>query len=374
MPVEAEATAARPARAGARAAQSPVMVNGRFRVHKLTGMQRYANELVSRFEDRVEVIEPKAKLKGPRGHAWEQFALPWRTGWNLLWSPCNSGPRWYTRQVVTIHDMFPLDYPEWFHSGFVRGFRAVVPPLIRRARHIIAVSHYTKQRIVETTGIPEDRITVVHSGVGEQFRVQPAEAAAAARRAIGLPDGSYFLSVSSLEPRKNVRRILDAWERALPHLPPDTWLVLAGGAGSGTVFAGLDLRRPPERVLFPGYLDDKFLPGLYAGATGFVFPSLAEGFGFPPLEAMACGAPVLCANTSSLLEVAASAAVLVNPLDVAQIARGIVDIALDANLRYVYRLRGLAQAEKFSWDTAARQTWEVLEHEREKLRIGRGRS
>ena len=348
--------------------RSPVAVNGRFRVHKLTGMQRYANELISRLDDRVRVVEPRTRLKGPKGHAWEQFSLGWGLRGELLWSPCNTGPRWYSRQVVTIHDMFPLDYPEWFSRGFIQGFRLIVPPLIRQSRHIIAVSHYTKQRIVAATGIPGERVTVVHSGVGKQFRPQPPEAVSAGREAIGLRSGAYFLSVSSLEPRKNVKRILEAWEKALPHLPSDAHLVLAGGAGSGTVFSGLDLSRIPDRVLFPGYLEERFLPGLYAGALGFVFPSLAEGFGFPPLEAMACGTPVLCSNTSSLIEVAGSAAILVDPQNTSQIARGMLDIASDAQLRQAHHHRGLAQAEKFNWDTAAQRTWDVLEREQERLR------
>lgn len=344
-----------------------IAVNGRFRVHKATGMQRYANELLSRIGGELQVIEPKSKLKGPKGHAWEQVGLPWMARSSLLWSPCNTGPRWFRRQVVTIHDMFPLDYPEWFSRGFISGFRMIVPPLIRNARRVIAVSQYTKQRIVATTGVPEDKVAVVHSGVGNQFRPQRAEEIAEARRAIGLPSGSYLLSVSSLEPRKNVKRILEAWERVLPYMPADMWLVLAGGAGSSTVFAGLDLTRVPDRVLFPGYLEERHLPALYAGALAFVFPSLAEGFGFPPLEAMACGTPVLCSDNSSLTEVAGPAAVLVDPTNTDQIARNMRSLVTDSYLRQMLRERGFDQARKFSWDLSAQKTWSVLETEQKML-------
>jgi glycosyltransferase involved in cell wall biosynthesis len=344
-----------------------VQVNGRFRVHRATGLQRYAEELFARMDGRLsrrlEVVEPGRRLTGIAGHAWEQFTLPLRARHGLLWSPCNTGPIAVRRQVVTIHDLFPLDHPEWFAANFVRVYRAVVPTLMRRVQRLIAVSEYTKRRIVEAVPEAESKTAVIHSGIGGQFRPASIHAAGEAAHELGLPPGRYVLSVSSIEPRKNVARILQAWERALPGLPPDMWLVLAGKQGKASVFGSSAVGPVPERVRFTGYVPDHLLPGLYAGAQAFLFPTLAEGFGFPPLEAMACGVPVLTSNGSSLIEVCGGAAVLVNPLNVDEIASAILPLISDGSLRRSLRERGLARASQFSWESTARKTAALFEQE-----------
>jgi hypothetical protein len=140
-----------------------VHVNGRFRVHSATGLQRYAEELIARMAGRISgglaVIVPGSKLTGLAGHAWEQVMLPLRAPAGLLWSPCNTGPVTVRRQIVTIHDLFPLDHPEWFARNFVRLYRAVMPRLVRRAQCLIAVSEYTKSRIVAAVPEAEAKIT-----------------------------------------------------------------------------------------------------------------------------------------------------------------------------------------------------------------------
>ncbi len=344
-------------------AENSVFVNGRFRVHAMTGLRRYAEELISRMDGNLRVLEPGGNLTGLAGHAWEQWALPMRVRAGFLWSPCNTGPIGFGRQVVTIHDMFPLDHPEWFTPNFVRCFRAIVPRLIRRVQGVIAVSEYTKRRIAAAVPEAEDKIAVIHSGIGAQFCPARSNAPAEAARALGLPSRNYLLSVSSIEPRKNVARILTAWERLLPHLPQDLWLVLAGKQGDKGVFASGGAGHVPERVHFTGYVPDDFLPGLYSGAQAFLFPSLAEGFGFPALEAMACGTPVLTSAASSLPEVCGTAAYLVDPCKIHEIALGIIELTSNQDLRTNLRIRGLSRAAKFKWETAANKTWSVLERE-----------
>ena len=338
-----------------------VYVNGRFRVHRATGLQRYAEELIARMGGGFEVVEPGRKLTGAAGHAWEQMILPLRTRGGLLWSPCNTGPVAVRRQVVTIHDLFPLDHPEWFANNFALAYRAVMPRLMRRAQRLIAVSEYTKRQIVAAVPEAKGKTTVIHSGIGSQFHPQSIQATEQAAHAAGLPSRNYMLSVSSVEPRKNVARMLQGWRRALPELPHDLWLVLAGQRGKASVFGAGDFGPAPERVFFTGYVPDSLLPGLYAGAQAFVFPSLAEGFGFPPLEAMACGTPVLTSNNSSLLEVCGGAAWLVNPLNADEIARGIHGLSADASLRRSLRERGLTRAGQFSWDRTAWRTATLIE-------------
>jgi glycosyltransferase involved in cell wall biosynthesis len=204
---------------------------------------------------------------------------------------------------------------------------------------------------------------VIYSGVGPQFSPQATNAAAKTRHELGLPPGKYLLSVSSVEPRKNLKRVLHAWKKTLPELPPDVWLVLAGKKGSAAVFNREEFGTLPDRVLFTGYVPDHCLPGLYAGALAFVFPSLAEGFGFPPLEAMACGTPALTSNTSALPEVCGRAACFVHPWNIEEIAQGIHLLATDPNFRERLRARGLTQVRQFRWDVTAQKTWALLEQE-----------
>jgi glycosyltransferase involved in cell wall biosynthesis len=356
------------------AAPFSLYVNGRFRAHRTTGVRRYAEEILARMGRDATVIEPRSQLKGPRGHVWEQVALPAKVGRGLLWSPCNTGPFWFPRQVVTIHDMFPMDHPEWFSKTFLQAWRLIVPAVIRGARRVIAVSEYTKRCIMEFTAVPAGKIEVIHSGIGEQFVPASESSIAAARQAIGLAKGRYLLSVSSLEPRKNVAGLLQAWEKALPLLPPDLHLVLAGGTGSTTVFAGLNLQTVPERVLLPGYVAEEHLPGLYSGARAFVFPSLAEGFGFPPLEAMACGTPVVTSATTSLLEICQGAALLVEPTDTSAIAAAIHQIAADDQLCSRLQVSGRERAANFDWEVTASRTWNLLNSELTTIERSAGKS
>jgi glycosyltransferase involved in cell wall biosynthesis len=262
---------------------------------------------------------------------------------------------------VTVHDLFTLEHPEWFSGAFAKGYRMITPALLRNARHVIAVSEFTKRQVVTLTGVDSDKVTVIYNGIGPQFAPQTETDIRAARAAIGLPSGAYFLSVASLEPRKNVARILKAWAKALPHIPEHYSLVLAGSAES--IFASLDLNEIPPRVVFPGYVADQHLPALYAGARAFVFPSLAEGFGLPPLEAMACGTAVLTSDSSALSEVTGTAGYTVDPTNIHAIAAGMVDLATNDILCDTLQQKGRAQAARFCWTRAASQTLAVLEKE-----------
>lgn len=334
----------------------PVQVNGRYLVHRVTGMQRYARELVTRLGDRMQVISPQQPWKGAKGHLWEQAVLPWRMGKGLLWSPSQTGPLAVAKQVVTIHDAAFVDTAYCFSRSFAAWYQFLTPRLARRVRKVITVSHFSQQRLADYCRVPAEKIVVVHSGVDPRFQPQSADRIAEVREQRQLP-ARYVLCVGSLEPRKNLARLLEAW-RLLGDSLGDLHLVLAGAKGS--VFAELKLQ-PPPNVVLPGYVEDDELPALYAGAEFFVFPSIYEGFGFPVVEAMACGAPVVCAGVTSLPEVAGDAALFVEPLEVESIAEGIRTMASDAQLRSRCRELGFAQAKKFDWSKAAAETWRVLE-------------
>ena len=338
-----------------------VQVNGRFMRQRVTGMQRYAREIVARLGSRVELVEPSRAGHGIRGHLWEQVGLPCHLRRSLLWSPCTTGPLGVGLQVVTIHDCAFHDRAECFTPRFATWLQWLVPRLARRVRQILTVSQFSKGRIAEICRVPPDKIHVVQNGVDPRFHPATAEEIAAARARFNLPE-RYVLSVGSLEPRKNLPRLLEAWQQVSQQLisnqPPSPKLVLVGTAAN--VFASAKLEAPVESVVLTGYVPDEMLPALYSGAAAFVYPSLYEGFGLTVLEAMACGTPVICSSTTSLPEVAGDAAVLVDPNDVAAIGHAIQNLLTDEQLRRSLRARGLARARQCTWDRAADETWQVL--------------
>ena len=176
------------------------------------------------------------------------------------------------------------------------------------------------------------------------------------REQLGLPGRSHLLSLGTLEPRKNLLRLLAAWAAACGQLPEDLWLVLAGEPGSRRIFKNVDFGSIPPRVHWTGRVPDELLPALYSGATAFLYVSLYEGFGLPPLEAMACGAPVVASDTTSLPEVVGDAALSVNPLESQSIADGIRQISTGGEFRDCLRIRGLERARGFTWEQAAEKT------------------
>ena len=335
-----------------------LVVNTRCLHSKLTGVQRYTKELLERMANRVEQIEPRHLYHGIPGHAWEQLVLPFRVGSRVLWSPSNTGPLAVFKQIVTIHDVVPMDHPEWLNARFRAWYRFLLPKLAKRVAHIITISEFTKKRIIKTLGVSEDKITVIYNGVDKRFQPCPEEKTLEMRSVLKLPDRRYVLSLGSLEPRKNIHRLLCAWERILPELPNDIWLVLGGAKGSHLLFRDVKYEIPP-RVYLTGHVDDRYLPSLYSGAMLFVYPSLYEGFGLPVLEAMASGTSVITSNVTALPEVAGNACLLVNPKNVDEIAKAITKIVKDSTLREEMQSLGIKRAKNFSWDKCASQTYRV---------------
>jgi glycosyltransferase involved in cell wall biosynthesis len=345
-----------------------IVVNGRYRLHKITGVQRYAHEIAKRLTEKDEdpgvkhkfcIREPK-DAKGIRGHLWEQTILPLVCRGRLLWSPSGNGSAFYRRQVVTFHDLFALEHPEWYGRAYATWYRFLLKELAARALHLITVSEYTKSRLVEVLGCDPDRITVIHNGLTSGCARTGAEEIEDARLALKLPTKKYLLSLSSLEKRKNLKTTLNAWARVHESLP-DTWLVLAGPAADESVYGRQGLRRDLPRVFYTGYVPEEHLAGLYSGASLFLFPSLAEGFGIPLLEAMACGVRSITSNTTSLPEVGGDVVTYVDPLDDQGLANAILrELAAGASPDRPDRA-AMEHARLFSWDSAARKTRAVLE-------------
>jgi glycosyltransferase involved in cell wall biosynthesis len=326
-------------------------------------MQRYALELVSRLGDRLEVLRPKHPLRGSLGHLWEQVYLPLANGSGLLWSPNDTGPLSVARQVCTVHDLIPLDHPEWFNPRFVALYRCLMPRLMARLQHVIAISQFTKQRLIDLFKLDPAKITVVPNGVDQSFCPAPPDRIRQVRHALGLGDKPYVLCVSSFEPRKNLKGLLAAWAVLPASIRNEFQLVLSGARGSSKVFGDAGVGEPPPGTVFTGYVAQEDLPALYSGAEIFAYPSLYEGFGLPPLEAMASGVPVLTSNTSSIPEVVADAGVLVDPTDIDSIQEGLSRLMTDEQLRKGLSARGRERAQQMSWDRTADETWRVLERE-----------
>ncbi len=271
-----------------------------------------------------------------------------------LLSPCPS--------VVTIYDLSFLLYPESF-KRFKRFYLGLFTRLsARRARRIIAISESTKRDVVRLLGVPPEKVEVVYCGIDEAFRPLAADQVAAFRSKHGLPE-CFILFVGTIEPRKNVTRLIEAFATLRPCDFANLKLVIGGAKGwfYQDVFARVEELGLEGQVMFPGYIPVSELPLWYNAAELFVYPSLYEGFGLPPLEAMACGTPVVTANTSSLPEVVDEAGLTVDPLDVEGLAQAMRRVLDDEALRQEMRERGLKRAEGFSWTKTAQETVQVYQ-------------
>jgi glycosyltransferase involved in cell wall biosynthesis len=282
---------------------------------------------------------------------------------DLLHAPDFVLPPTRARTLVTIHDLSFLVHPECAEPSMVRYLTDAVPRGLRRANVILSDSQATSRDLVRLLAIEPARIELVYPGVASRFCPLAAEATEPVRRKLGLPD-RFVLFVSTLEPRKNLVRLLEAFAQVvqaenanLQSSISKLHLVIAGRRGwlYEDIFAAIDRLDLRERVQLLDYVHDKDLPALYNLAAVFAYPSIYEGFGIPALEALACGTPTVTADNSSLPEVVADAAVLVSAEDVGSIASGIARVLSDAGLRARLRAAGPKQARKFTWEQAAKR-------------------
>jgi glycosyltransferase involved in cell wall biosynthesis len=265
------------------------------------------------------------------------------------------------KQVLTIHDLSVFDCPETFTARFAAWYQFLLPRLARSVRQIITVSDFVKERILLYTNVCPDKVVVIPNGVSPNFRPEAIAGFEAASSSLSLPSRRYVLVVGSLEPRKNLARLFQAWARVQSRLPEELWLVVIGDGGSTRVFSRTEFESLPPRVFLAGRVDENLLPSLYAGALALAYISLYEGFGLPVVEAMASGVPVLTGNRSSLPEVVGEAGMTVDPENEEEIAEGIRTLVESSSLRQELRRRGLLRAQQFSYEKAAKRTWQVLQ-------------
>ena len=344
-----------------------VAVNSRFRLQRITGVQRFAAEVTRglHHDDVLSLVEygHSRCSEGIRGHLWEQLLLPHRVGTRVLFSPANTGPLAVSKQFVVIHDASVWDQPHCFTRSFRQFYQGLLPQLAKRCAKVGTVSRFSKERLLHYLKVPEEKITVLSNAVDSQFVPLEFPSAKSKER--------YLLCVASLEPRKNFARLIEAWSigKQRGEIPDDVSLKLVGGANPRN-FPTMSCMSNSSTIKWLGRVTDEKLVELYQNAEGFIFPSLYEGFGLPPLEAMACGCPVALSRSSSLPEVggdaflganSSGAAIYFDPRDVENIASSLAGLlTLSEQERDQIRVNGIKRAATFSWENIARQVSKEL--------------
>ncbi len=310
----------------------------------------------------ISGVQPFAGYFPRSRWVWEQFKLPRiiaQSGVDVCHFMNNSAP-WGCRSpyVLTIHDASLFLFSQYHPRSRLLAQRLLMPQVARRAQAVITVSHASRQELIDILHLSPEKVHVVYNAVGQQFRPLHDEARRARlRQQYHLPP-RFILYVGTIEPRKNLHRLLAAFARVQPH-QPDCHLVLAGPNGwlmDGALEKEAATAGLSGKVHYLGFVPQADLPGLYSLATLFAFPSLHEGFGIPLLEAMACGTPVLTSNRSAMPEVSGTAAYLVDPESVEAIADGLNCLLDSATQREWHIAQGFERVRHFSWAQAAQQT------------------
>lgn len=349
---------------------STVFINGRFLTQTITGVQRYALEVVRALDQlltsgevalsgyKFVVLAPPAAREFPAlsrievrtvgwlgGHLWEQLELPLHARSGLLVSLANTGPALRRYQMITIHDAAVVSMPLGYSLSFRMLYAVLLPILGRVARRILTVSNFSKRELVERLGIASGKLRVVPEGC-EHILSAKSDASIFSR--FKLQRGGYVLAVSSLNPNKNFSLVVKAVEMLGENGP---CFVVAGGADP-RVFA-VPGKGLPSGAVHVGYISDGELRALYEEAICMVYPSLYEGFGLPPLEAMACGCPVIVSREASLPEICGDAALYCDARDPCDLAARIEEMVCSESLRRELKTKGLAQAARYSWRRAS---------------------
>ena len=335
-----------------------IIVNARFLTQKLTGVQRYAIEISKRLkklDPSIIFVAPKNILHldiakelniqtigNSTGYFWEQIELPLylkSIGSPLLFSPANMAPVFYKNKIVSVHDIAFVKYPHGFEWQFRLVYRLLIPMILKTSKKIITISQFSKKEIIDHYSLSPKQIVVIYNGIDEKFYHHPN------------PEHKeqYFLGVSSLDSRKNFQGLIEAFLE-LNH--PSLMLYIIGDQNNA--FKNIDVMTD-KRIKFLGRVSDEELIDYYSGAFAFVYPSFYEGFGFPPLEAMACGAPVICSNTASLPEVGGDAVMYINPYDTNDIRDKMLMVIENEKLREEMLQKGLQHVKQFSWNQAAEE-------------------
>lgn len=343
-----------------------IYVNGRFLTQPVSGVNRFAYELtralISLGTDIVVVcpnreINKEYDLTGfhivkfgiGNSHIWEQLSLPFfflfkRNFVLLIFT--GLGPVCMSNKIMTIHDLAFMENPNWYSKTYVLWYKMLTPVCSKTSKRVLTVSNFSKREIIRKLRIKEDHITVIYNAASLCDEVQQISPN-------GIPD-KFFLAVSSIDPRKNFERLI----RVFSDIPEYNLVVVGGG---NHVFARVNIPTSHENIVFTGHVSDGELISLYKNAMAFIYPSLYEGFGIPPIEAMSFGCPVMVSDIEVLHEVCGDAAVFFNPTDDNEIRDRILLLAHTPLLCNELRDRGYENIKRFSWNNSARRLKEIID-------------
>jgi len=333
-----------------------LVVNGRALGRPLSGVERYAQQMVACMQDRVRVCvaadrSPLAQL------LWEQAGLPGLLNdddW--LWSPANSGPIAVRRQLLTLHDVAPLDHPEWYRPAYVIWCAGLWRILSRRVQVILTDSNFSRSRIGARLKVPLHKIHMIPVGVDSKVFHPSGPGRFAGQQPAREESAPYILFVGTFQPRKNIPVLLEAWSK-IHRQRLDLRLMMVGAPGR--LFRNPRLKRLPPGVQIVERLSDIDLAGLYRSATLYIQPSLYEGAALTALEAQACGCPVVAADIPAFREYLSGSAAYFRPTVPNDLAESALDLLENPARRSSLREDGLRQAGRYSWEASAEKLWDL---------------
>jgi len=353
-----------------------IYINGRFLTQPITGVQRYAHEVLRHIDDLITInhsyaeldivclVPPETLVKpiwkkisirsvgAMKGNLWEQFDLPRYLDGQLLFSPANIGPWHYTNQIVTLHDASVFAFPEAYSFAFRTKYKYIFRQLVKNTKRLITDSKFSQNELARYLQVSPERFCVIHLGSDhlESIPVTPD-----ILRRKNLISKSYLLLVASRSRHKNYEVVV----QAAKFLGKTVKMVAVGGTYGG-VFQNSTSIGCPTNIENLGYVSDQELIALYQNALGFIFPSLYEGFGLPVLEAMRSGCPVISSTAASMREIAGDAVLYFDPNSANDLTNVIQRFVSDSDLQEELRNKGYRRSEKFTWSKTARETLERL--------------
>jgi glycosyltransferase involved in cell wall biosynthesis len=342
-----------------------IYINARFLSQSITGVQRYAIELSKRIKklngESITFLAPSnsihhaiakelnIKIVGKNtGFLWEQFDLPLylkREGNPFLINFVGIGPAFYKNKLLFIYDLAFKHHPEWFSYSFRYVYNILIPISLRNSRHAVTDSNYVKEDIIRNYKINSNKIDVVYAAPSSGFINK------------NLDKEKFILMVSSIDPRKNMIRTIKAFNS----VDSDYKLIIVGKKNNSFSKINLEDELLNDKITFTGYVDDKELINLYNKAGMFIYPSLLEGFGIPPLEAQTCGCPCIVSNTTSLPEVYLDSVEYCEPYSVESIRKSITLLINNKERRHELVEKGFQNVDRFSWDKSAEEFQKILE-------------
>lgn len=345
-------------------------MNGRFLTRKITGVERFSLEITKeliKLNPEIKIVAPhKAKKQQEldhsnilymgvfSGHFWEQIILPLflkRSGNPILLNFANTAPLLYKKKITTLHDIAFKDHPEWFSRKFSKYYNFLIPKLISSSKYILTVSGFSKDKIKENFKLSNDKISVIYNGISSGFDNNSPK-----KKPF---DFNYYLTVGTLQPRKNLRRLLEAYHQITN---PKNKLVIVGGINKNFNDDQIALSLSGQNIIIKDKVDDNELSALYQHAEKFIYPSLYEGFGLPVLEAIYFSCPVVASDIPVFKELFGDIICYFNPLDIQSIKSGIEQkTALNQNSELI------KQIKKYNFTASAKKILGIIEKKKDSI-------